>query len=85
MMKPITRCALLVIPLICSMADACPMCRDSVAIAGGGGVHAPGGLFNASVLCILGAFLVVAGLLLAKIVTAVRLLDRLPKKDGRTA
>ena len=73
---------------LCSIAAACPMCRDSAAI-GGGGVAATGGsppaaLFNASILCILGGFLVVLGLVVAKIVSAIRLANRSAMEQNGT-
>jgi hypothetical protein len=51
------------------------MCRDAVAI-GGGGANPPAGLFNVSVMCILGAFLTVLGILIAKITGVIRSIDR---------
>jgi hypothetical protein len=62
----------------CSMASACPMCRDSVAVSGGGGSTPPVALFNASVLWILGGFLLVAGFLAWKIAGAIRVSAGLP-------
>jgi hypothetical protein len=76
MIKLIAIAPMLLATSMCSIASACPLCRDSAAISSRGGANPPGGLFNASVLCILGAFLVVAGLLVAKIIGAVRVLNR---------
>jgi hypothetical protein len=61
---------------LCSMAGACPMCRDSVAVSGSGGGSPPVALFNASVLCILAMFLAVVGILAVKIVGAIRVVNR---------
>ena len=75
-MKAILLRSILILPLLCSMAAACPMCRDSAAVDSGGGSTPPVALFNASVLGILGAFLVVSAFLTVKIASAVRLIDR---------
>jgi hypothetical protein len=66
----------LILTSLCSMAGACPMCRDAAVVGSGGGGGPPVALFNTSVLGILGAFLLVAGLLVAKIAGAVRLVNR---------
>jgi hypothetical protein len=76
-MKSIALKSLLVVISFCSMASACPMCRDSTAVNSGGGAGSPVALFNASVLSILGAFVVVVGILLVKMVGAIRAIDRL--------
>jgi hypothetical protein len=75
-MKWVVPQSMLVVISLCSMASACPMCRDSTAVNNGGAGTPPVALFNASVLCMLGVFLVIAGLLAAKIVGAIRLVDR---------
>jgi hypothetical protein len=75
MMRRIALKSMLVVTSLCSVASACPMCRDSTAVdAGGGGP--PVALFNASVLWILGVFLAVAVILAVKIVGAIRLVNR---------
>ena len=69
---------------LCSIAGACPMCRDAGAVGSGGGGSPPVALFNASVVGILGAFLAVAGLLVAKIVGAVGRVNRLNAEQNGT-
>jgi hypothetical protein len=69
-MKGIPTQLLVLLPILCSTAAACPMCRDSTA-AGGSGGNPPAALFNASVLWILGGFLLVAGFLIWKIAGAI--------------
>jgi len=75
-MKSIAIGSVLLVTSLSSMASACPLCRDSVAIGSGGGVNPSGGLFNASVLCILGAFLLALSFLIFKIARAIRLVNR---------
>ena len=74
-MRGIALKSMLVVTSLCSVAGACPMCRDSTAVDGGGG-SPPVALFNTSVLCILGVFLAVAVILAVKIVGAIRLVNR---------
>ena len=60
------------------------MCRDSVAIGSAGEGTGAGGVFNLSVMVILGTFLAVAGLLMTKIVGAVRLVNRAAMEQSGT-
>jgi hypothetical protein len=72
MIRTIAVGAVLLVTSLCSMAAACPMCRDAAAINGSGGATPPGGLFNASVLCILTVFLLALTFLIFKIAHAIR-------------
>jgi hypothetical protein len=76
-MKRIAANSVLVVLALSSFAGACPMCRDSVAGTGSGGVgganQPPVALFNSSILLLLGAFLIVLAFLVTKIVGAIRL------------
>jgi hypothetical protein len=70
--------SMLIVPAICSMTLACPMCRDSTvtnAAGGAGGGGTPVALFNASIVCMLGAFLMIIAFLTVRIVAAIRLID----------
>jgi hypothetical protein len=89
-MKQSLRWSIFLTSLLCSMAAACPMCRDSTQAPGPGGGGATGGgspvaLFNASVVSVLMIFVLVLGLLIAKIVAAIRLIDRPDGTANRTS
>jgi hypothetical protein len=75
--------AFIVAPL-CSLAGACPMCRDAAAVGSGGGGSPPTGLFNVSVLVILGTFLVVLASIVAKIMGAVRSVNHSVMRQNET-
>jgi hypothetical protein len=79
-MKTMALGSLLIAASLCSMAGACPLCRDSSPIesgtTSGGGGSPPVALFNASILCILFGFLAIVAFLIVKIVTAIRVANR---------
>ncbi len=64
----------LLVMVLSTMASACPFCKDATATAGmdGTGTPPPGGLFNASILYMLAGVLVVMGLVVGKVVLAIR-------------
>jgi hypothetical protein len=65
------------VPLLCSMAAACPLCRDSAAIGPTAIGNPPASLFNASILWILAGLLLTAGCLIWNIAAAIRVSSRL--------